>query len=299
MLTLFTVPKGFQGHIGIIQRNAIASWVQLGSQVEILLFGDDEGTAETAAKMGLRHFPRIVRNSYGTPLISEVFRQAQERASFEFLCYVNADIILVRDFLEAIQRMRSHQGHFLLMGRRWDLEIAQLLDFTGDWERKLRSELLRNGHLHSSSAMDYFVFRRGMVAEMPSFAIGRPAWDNWLIFFVRSCGYPVIDATSVITVVHQGHEYSHVPFGTGIRWEGPEAEQNRELAGGFEHIFTMEDATQILTTDGLRKPYCTKGRMIRHFYTRAVLSRKQNVWTRALKMLFASRSLNDYRAEPK
>lgn len=29
MLTIFATPKPFQGHVGIIQRNAIGSWVRL------------------------------------------------------------------------------------------------------------------------------------------------------------------------------------------------------------------------------------------------------------------------------
>ncbi len=41
MLTLFTIPKPFAGHIGLIQRNAIASWTLLpgvrGSSALILL----------------------------------------------------------------------------------------------------------------------------------------------------------------------------------------------------------------------------------------------------------------------
>jgi len=29
VFTLFTIPKAFKGHIGVIQRNAIGSWAQL------------------------------------------------------------------------------------------------------------------------------------------------------------------------------------------------------------------------------------------------------------------------------
>ena len=52
MLTLFTIPKAFEGHSGVIQRNAIKSWTLLQPQCEIILMGDDEGTGEAAAEMG-------------------------------------------------------------------------------------------------------------------------------------------------------------------------------------------------------------------------------------------------------
>lgn len=44
MLTLFTIPKPFQGHIGMIQRNATQSWLQLQRACEIVLVGDEGGT---------------------------------------------------------------------------------------------------------------------------------------------------------------------------------------------------------------------------------------------------------------
>jgi hypothetical protein len=46
MLTIFAIPKPFRGHIGVIQRNAICSWLELRQACEIILLGDDEGTAE-------------------------------------------------------------------------------------------------------------------------------------------------------------------------------------------------------------------------------------------------------------
>ena len=33
MLTIFTIPKPFVGHIGVIQRNAIISWLNLSPKM--------------------------------------------------------------------------------------------------------------------------------------------------------------------------------------------------------------------------------------------------------------------------
>ena len=49
MLTLFSTPKPFRGHIAVIQTNAIRSWLELEPACEVILFGDEEGTAEVAA----------------------------------------------------------------------------------------------------------------------------------------------------------------------------------------------------------------------------------------------------------
>src|SRR5467141_3820646 len=105
MLTLFAIPKAFTGHIGIIQRNAIRSWTLLRPQCEIILFGDDEGTADVAEEFGIRHIPQVERNEFGTPLVNDMFEKAQNLGSHELCCFVNSDIILMNDFMEAAQRV--------------------------------------------------------------------------------------------------------------------------------------------------------------------------------------------------
>ena len=74
MLTIFTVPKPFKEHIGVIQRNAIYSWTQLPG-CEIILFGDDDGVAETAEEFGVKHVSDIEKNEHGTPLLDFVFEK--------------------------------------------------------------------------------------------------------------------------------------------------------------------------------------------------------------------------------
>ena len=80
-LALFSTPKNFRGHFATIQRNAITSWTHLDPRPEILLFGNEEGTAEIAAGLGIRHFPNVARNEFGTPLLNDLFGQAAQHAS--------------------------------------------------------------------------------------------------------------------------------------------------------------------------------------------------------------------------
>jgi len=55
VITIFAMPKPFHGHIEIIQRNAIQSWMRLDPGVELILFGDEHGTAGVCKEFGLRH----------------------------------------------------------------------------------------------------------------------------------------------------------------------------------------------------------------------------------------------------
>ena len=137
MITFFAIPKPFKGHFDVIQRNAIKSWLRLRPSCEIFLFGNDPSVADVAREFGIKHSSEIVCNSYGTPLISDIFEKAQRLAEHRLLCYLNADIILLNDFLEAAQRITFKR--FLMVGRRWDIHVNQPLDFDrSDWEIKLR-----------------------------------------------------------------------------------------------------------------------------------------------------------------
>lgn len=266
MLSIFALPKAFKGHIGVIQSNAIQSWLQFRPSCEIILFGDDKGTADFAAKVGIKHVPDVERNEYGTPLVSSLFSTAQKIARHEIIGYVNADIILLSDFLEAVRQVREQQ--FVLIGRRWDLDVEEPLDFSNPhWEQQLRTYLAKEGKLHRRSGLDYFVFPLGRYHEIPPFAIGRTAWDNWLIYKARSLGLPVIEATKIITAIHQNHDYARFPTGdknhTEGRRKGVESQHNQELLGGWYYSYNLWDVTHILTPDGL-KP----AKSVRHFLWR-------------------------------
>ena len=115
MITLFTLPKPFVGHIGMIQRNAIQSWTRLHPEIDILMFGSEQGTAEIAAEFGIRHFPDVDVNEYGTPRMSGYFQQAEEAARHSRMCYVNADIVLFPDLLEAVAKVDL--AKFVMGGR--------------------------------------------------------------------------------------------------------------------------------------------------------------------------------------
>jgi hypothetical protein len=252
MLTLFAVPKAFRSTAAVIQRNAIWSWTQLQPKPEILLFGDEEGTAQLADELHAKHIPAVKRNEYGTPLINDVFQQAAERASTPLVAYLNADIVLLNGFLEAIDVVKTWD-RFLIVGRRWDLDLIDSIENNLQWRAQLADKIKLKGILHDAKGIDYFVFPRRIDIQMPSFAIGRPAWDNWFLFRMRSLGVPIVDATERVTIVHQNHDYSHVPLREGPQWMGPEAVKNRELAGGERFAFSLDDATHVLTASGIHR----------------------------------------------
>jgi flavin-dependent dehydrogenase len=176
--------------------------------VEILVFGDDEGVGEAAAAIGARHIPDVTRNEYGTPLLTSLFEEAQRIAAHDVLGYINADIALLSDFLPAVAHVAERERSFLIGGQRWDIDMPDdwRID-TPDWENVLRAMVANSGRLLGPHAIDYFVFRRGLYPHVPPFAIGRTAWDNWLLLDAWRRGATVVDATAAITAIHFNHDY--------------------------------------------------------------------------------------------
>jgi hypothetical protein len=252
MLTIFSTCKPFHGHFAIIQRNAITSWTLLRPRPEIILFGDEEGVAEICAELGLRHVPEIARNEFGTPLLNDLFEKAQQLATHDLLCYVNADIILMSDFAAAVERIRRWQGKFLMIGGCLEADIRHPLDFgRQDWEDHVRAIAQNSGR--SKPGPDYFVFPKGLYLGIPPFAIGRFSWEGWLTWKAASIGATIIDATPGVCAVHQIHDYSHTGRGDEWIWQGEETKRNMELSGGWAFQYSVNSAHYKLTSDGLEK----------------------------------------------
>lgn len=252
MLTIFSTPKPFDGHIGVIQRNAIASWKVLHPDVEIVLFGDEAGTAEICSELGLRHEPGVERTSEGTKLVRSIFGPAQRLSPHSILCYINCDIILGRDFIDAIRRVSDWGKPFLMVGRRWDSDVIAPIDLTSsEWEAKLREFFLREGVQRLYYNIDYFAFTKGIYTDIPALSIGRVWWDHWLIWKASQQKAAVIDASDVVMAMHQNHDYAYHPEGQKGVWYGEGSQQNFALAGGFRHLHTLEDATYRLTDQSI------------------------------------------------
>jgi hypothetical protein len=260
MLTIFSVPKSFEGHIGVIQRNALRSWCALGPTCQVIVCGDERGVEQAATEFGADWIPDIDRNEFGTPLLPSVFQRAEERATHELLCYANADLIFFPDLLDAVRRVAAADAGFLLVGSATDLELRE--EVVSDVEGDLRRRVASAGRMRGNAWIDYFVFRRGSLGSLPAFAVGRPYWDNWMIWRARDLRMPVIDASAVVLAIHQSHGYGHVPEARDGRWYGPEGDRNQRLLEFEERAFSLDDATHSLTAaDVTRKPRTLKRRI--------------------------------------
>ena len=252
-LTLFTTCKPFQNQFTTIQRNALRSWQKLCPPCEVLVFGNEAGVEQCCKELNFRQIVEIERSERGTPLLNHLFQRADRFSSNEYLAYVNADIILTRDVITAVTTAAKRFKQFLLIARRWNVDLNSQWDFQrDDWEGELRRFVTAHGVLEPRhGGVDLFIYPRGLWESLPPFAIGRTRWDSALIYHARRQGLPVIDATEVLTSIHPNHDYSHLPAQTVGHVKGSEARTNEILLGGDEFIFTPLNATHIMNNFGV------------------------------------------------
>jgi len=244
LLTLFTTPKPFQdSHVITIQRNALKSWKALGDEVEIVFIGDEYGMPEIAREFGLIHRPDVRVNELGTPLISSIFEIGRAENDSPFLAYVNTDIILFPDFLEALKKVATQLSKFLLVGQRYDLDITEELAFEPGWQAELP---------------------RACFQDIPDFRVGRAGWDNWMIYKARREKWAAVDCSADIDIIHQNHDYSHLPGGQ-THYRQPETGVNIRLAGGRRTIFDLDDCVKRLENGKLLPMPHSRARLKREF----------------------------------
>ena len=210
---------------------------------EVIIFGDEHGSAEMAREIEARHVPGVALSAAGTPIVSDMFSQASVIARRPILCFANADVIFTSTLLDAVRRVARRR--FLLIGQRWDLDVNDDLDFGGDWEADLLKRVRANGVLHPRAGSDYFAYPRDVDWQMPPFAIGRVGWDNWTLRRARDLSLDVIDATRVVAAIHQNHEYTPAQRPPGGVVDAPEAAENLRLLDG--RLATLYHANRVLT----------------------------------------------------
>jgi hypothetical protein len=189
--------------------------------------------------------------------------------------------------MEVIQKIHQLKKEFLLVGRRWDLDITSEIAFDSDWSNEMKIRVEKEGKLQSPAAMDYFVFPKHLYQEIPPFAVGRAGWDNWMIYHGMQQLWPVIDVTPALIVIHQNHDYSHLPDGKP-HFDLDESSHNVNLGGGYTKSYDLLDVKWEFKGGRIGKVQLTLSHLLRKI-ERFINPQKREGWrwelTRKLRKL--------------
>ena len=99
--------------------------------------------------LGVDHIPEVERNAFGTPLLDSIFQLAESRAASDLLGYVNADLILLADFLSSVSQASDGSPRFLMVGRTIDVDVTEELAWDDEnADHELRELVDRAGTVH-------------------------------------------------------------------------------------------------------------------------------------------------------
>eukprot|EP00667_Euglena_gracilis_P003373 EG_transcript_3379 len=253
--TLFATPKPMTDpHIALIQTNAVRSWAALSPRPHILLFGSEPGVKELAALVNATHIPELAMvdghhpgvDGRGwpepitpSPALGPLFHHAMDLAPTKALVFINADILLPPLFADVVVAVNQFSDKFLLLSHRYRKWIRHPLPFErwdwfkGPWTTCEDAERVGGAcawQRDSDRAVDYFGFTRQtwLGTVLKDFAVGRVAYDNWLVYHAAANGAIVVGATEMLRVIHQNHFYTHLQQ-DAARNEKAITGKNREL----------------------------------------------------------------------
>lgn len=234
VITFWTIPRAFTGEFDEIQREAIASWRRFPDR-QIILMGSEAGAYEYSCETaGVDWIGDLPTNTYGTPRLDIAFSWAEEYACHDLLCEVSADVQL--QFAPAALDAITSIDRPFVIGQRWDV------DGNGDMK------------LHAPYGIDYFIYRKGTLGEIPPFAVGRTAYDNWLVWAaLERWGLQVIDATEMITAIHPEHGRPHYGTRQEMLRSQERAENLRLFRRDCDRIYGVKDAPFVLTPEGVKE----------------------------------------------
>lgn len=96
------------------------------------------------------------------------------------------------------------------------------------------------------------LFSPGVLSRHPGFCGWQGGMGQLDDFPETLEGLAVVDLSEVVTVVHQNHDYRHLPGGLKHYYQ-PETGVNVRLGGGRRTIFTLHDVTHVLNADRLQR----------------------------------------------
>ncbi len=143
------------------------------------------------------------------PLFAEVIRRSAA-CEGDVIIYANADILFAPEIGAIVEWSAEQKRDYLIVGRRTDILAG------GQRE------------VHRPSGMDYFIFRKGMFSDLPETRVGRAYYDSALLAYCLRRKICVIDASGVLEVLHQYHDYGHLAGGRSEVFGGAVARANKQ-----------------------------------------------------------------------
>ena len=238
IFTTWTISKEKDG----CHNNTLHNWMSLYPIVQPIVFTNEIEIANVANQYGWIVLPvRKTGTGNKLPVLKYMFSDAKEKVKSMFYCYSNSDILftgnLIHTLYKVVMSTLMNNKIILIVGQRTNVFNVTKQE-ARTWET-IRFSTLKRGKLYNTWAIDFFISSRNYPWEaIPEVVVGRPAFDNWIVWSAKKQHFTTIDATLTLLAVHQtteagnleghnhtdrmynrkliGRHYKRVRWGTGV-----------------------------------------------------------------------------------
>ena len=183
----------------------VRNWQSLRPYVIPVVFTNEYRVAEECKTKGWDVLPIRISAIGGIPVLKFMFLDAMSNYNTPIYGFANSDILFTDSLIETLAWINVSvdlNKPILIIGKRTNVNYVEKKE-AETWKR-LSIVARSRGKLFRGLAEDYFITSRFYPwKDIPEVVIGRPAFDNWLVYHTRKQNYTVIDATRTILAVHQ------------------------------------------------------------------------------------------------
>ena len=252
MISFLASPKPFIGWISVIQQQAIRSWLGVHPLSDVTLFGRFGELPEwLRLDRRVRIYTDVPASPSGAPDFSAIAIESMNGHYHEVQIYLNADIIMPKNLISVLSLVTT--SPYLIIGQRINLPENYVFPLeSADWNGVIRG-LVDNklAELYAISGVDYFIFKKGTWRGLKRLIVGRGGYDGALVAHCLRKRIEIFDATIVLPVLHQYHDYSHMRGGLSEARDGSEAISNYIIHDIYHGTPGTSDAKFMLTKSGV------------------------------------------------
>lgn len=205
LLTLFTT-WDYHDHKPEVHENTVRNWLALGPAVEVVVFSASPEVKILCENIGCVYQPSQDLGGPGVPILKTMYLQVEKMFDSFFYAYANADILFEGNLVKTLERVLYNYNNteraILIVGQR-----TNVMNVTRDEAVPIDAVTkiaVSRGTVFRTDAEDYFITSKAFNwKDIPSFIVGSPAYDNWLVAYSIQHSYMTIDATRSIIAVHQ------------------------------------------------------------------------------------------------
>lgn len=223
MITIYSTFRTFEiKEYNKIQRDALESWLKLDPRPEILILGNDPGTARVCKEYGVTHIDSVPVTRCGTPYLNAMIEMAEAYAANDIMLLLAGDVMIAQDTIDVARKMKKLTDKFCVCARKKHVE----------WNKGKKKFSFKKWA--TWQAGDYYMHTKGLFDGMPAFLIGRHLCEKYM--YRMACqANALVDATDRITVLHQSHPHFFRP-------ENKEVDYNlRVYLDNFFHVDKWKD----------------------------------------------------------